>query len=296
MISVAESVPEGLYTVQVMAQIAANGRERIATATTLPLVDRLPSGRGPHGEPFELREDQRRLPPSLTDRIAVLVTPKSPYTFELPDRSVTLPRYLETTFPLETTRAAGFLAPITFTARGGTLEPLRLQKPRVKADLPAATRDRLSVAGVLWSGVNSELRTHRVVVTAHSSQEGRAVDLTRSFELKLRPAYQPSGEPPRLEIRAGESATVAVGANRLAPFAGPIAVRPSGDGGLILPALVVIPERVDRATMKIEVPPGTKPAVYHVALPGSARVAKFDEDVTGKPIEVVVVAPKGGRS
>ena len=52
----------------------------------------------------------------------------------------------------------------------------------------------------------------------------------------------------------------------------------------------------DHAEMKIVVPPGTKPGVYRVALPGSARVSKFDEPVTGKPIEVVVVAPKGGRS
>ena len=62
------------------------------------------------------------LPPTLTDRIAILVTPPSPYTFELPDRLVVLPRYLETTFRLETTRLAGFDAPITFVARGGTLD------------------------------------------------------------------------------------------------------------------------------------------------------------------------------
>ena len=108
----------------------------------MPLIDRLPTGHGPHGEPFELREDQRRLPPTLTDRIAILVTPPSPYTFELPDRLVVLPRYLEATFRLETTRVAGFDGPITFVARGGTLERLNLQKPRVKAELPPATRDQ----------------------------------------------------------------------------------------------------------------------------------------------------------
>ena len=44
------------------------------------------------------------------------------------------------------------------------------------------------------------------------------------------------------------------------------------------------------------VPAGTKPGTYRVTLPGSALVSKFNEAVTGKPIEVVVVAPKGGRS
>ncbi len=75
-IGVAESVAEGVYSVQVVARTRAEGREHTAVATTLPLIDRLPTGHGPHGEPFELREDQRRLPPTLTDRIAILVTPR----------------------------------------------------------------------------------------------------------------------------------------------------------------------------------------------------------------------------
>ncbi len=295
-ITVADTVPEGLYSVQVVARTRADGRERVTLATTLPLIDRLPSGRGPHGEPFELREDQRRLPPTLTDRIAILVTPPSPYTFELPDRLVVVPRYLEATFRLETTRAAGFDAPITFVARGGTLDPLNLQKPRVVAEVPVATRDRTTVAGVLRSGVNSELRKHRVTVTAHAIDEGRSVDLTRTFELETRVSYEPSAEPPRPEIPAGKSAMVAIRANRIPPFNGPITIRPSGGAGWVLPPVVEIPAGVDHVELKVLVPPGTRPGVYRVALPGSARVAKFDEPVTGKPIEVVVVAPKGGRS
>src|SRR5262249_40777016 len=147
-ISVADSVPEGLYSIQITARIRTGGGERTTIATTLPLIDRLPAGRGPHGEPFELREDQRRLPPTLTDRIAVLATPPAPYTFELPDQSVVLPRYLEAAFRLVTTRAAGFDAPITFVARGGILEPSNLQKPRVVAAIPSATRDKTTVAGI----------------------------------------------------------------------------------------------------------------------------------------------------
>ena len=145
--------------------------------------------------------------------------------------------------------------------------------------------------------MNSELRKQRVTVTAHAAHEGRTIDLTRTFELLTQVAYEPSAEPQRLEIQAGESATVAIRANRLPPFNGPITVRPSGVAGLDPARSVVdIAEGLDRAEMKIVVPPGTKPGVYRVALPGSARVSKFDEPVTGKPIEVVVVAPKGGRS
>ena len=75
------------------------------------------------------------------------------------------------------------------------------------------------------------------MVTAHATHEGRAVDLTRTFELKIQVAYEPSAEPQRLEIQAGESATVAIRANRLPPFNGPITIRPAGDAGWILPRL-----------------------------------------------------------
>ena len=89
---------------------------------------------------------------------------------------------------------------------------------------------------------------------------------------------------------------MAIRANRLPPLNGRITVQPSEVPGLVLPSVVDIAEGLDRAEMRIVVPSGTKPGVYRVALPGSARVSKFDEPVTGKPIEVVVVAPKGGRS
>ena len=293
-LAVSDAVPEGLYSVQVIGKISVNGQDRRVSSTTLPLVDRLPTGRGPHGEPFELREDQRRLPPSVIDRIAILVTAPSPYTFELPDRLVTLPRYLETEFRLETTRVAGFREPIAFTARGGSLDPLNLQKPRLKAELAPATPDRPVIKGILKSGVNSELRKQRVTVTAHTTHEGRSIDLTRTFDLVTKVAYEPMPEPRRLEIKGGQTATVSIRANRLPPFHGPIAIQLTGIAGWGLPAELEIPEGVDDAKLKIAVPPGTKPGVYRVGFAGSARVSKFDESVTGQPLEVVVVAAKGG--
>jgi hypothetical protein len=295
-IVVADSVPEGVYSVQVVAKTPSNGPGSTSVATTLPLIDRLPTGRGPHGEPFELREDQRRLPPTLTDRIAVEVTSPSPYTFELPDRSVVLPRYLESSFRLDTTRVEGFDAPITFTARGGTLDPLNLQKPRVLAEIAAATREQKTVSGVLRSGVNSELRKHRVTVTAHAEHDGRVIDLTRTFELQTKLAYEPSAEPQKLEVVAGESAEVSVRANSLAPFTGPVTIRPAGVEGWSLPEAVELAEGADVAKLTFVVPKETKPGTYRITLPGSARVSKFNEAVVGKPVEVVVVEPRGDGS
>ncbi len=295
-IVVGPDVPEGLYSVQLEARTQVAGQEIKALATTLPLIDRRPSGRGPHGEPFELREDQRRLPPSLTNRIAILVTSSSPFTFELPEPTVVLPRYLEAKFRIETTRVPGFDGPITFTAQGGSLDPLNLQKPRVKSEIPPATLEQQNIEGILRSGVNSELRKQRVTVTAHAAHEGRAIDLTRTFELRTQVAFEPAAEPQRIEIKAGESATVALRGNRLPPFAGPIAIRPSGAQELRLPDTVELAEGADQADLKLVVPSELKPGTYRIEFSASAHVSKFDEVVKGKPIEVVVVKPTGDGS
>ncbi|MFO0953761.1 MAG: hypothetical protein U0835_21915 [Isosphaeraceae bacterium] len=293
-IEVDRSVPLGLYSVRVIATAKAGVQDVSAVATTLPLIDRLPTGHGPHGEPFELREDQRRLPPSLTDRVAVLVVEPSPFTFELPSKLVVLPRYLDAEFPLETTRQAGFDAPIAFEARGGTLEPLMLQKPRVKADLPPATRaDPVSI-GILRSGVNSEVRRHYVTVTAHAEHDGRGIDLTRRFELTMKPAFEPAADPPKIEVEPGAEVTASIRANRLPPFQGAVTVKPAGVNGWELPESFEIAEGAEKTALKIKVPAGTKPGTYRITLASTARVAKFDESANGKPVEVVVVAPKGG--
>ncbi len=137
-IRVAESVPEGVYSVQLVARIgpmAATHRH----CHDPPLIDRLPTGRGPHGEPFELREDQRRLPPTLTDRIAILVTPRSPFTFELPDRLVVLPRYLEASFRLET--SARRRVRRTDLVRRQGREPGAVEPPEASAQGRASPRD-----------------------------------------------------------------------------------------------------------------------------------------------------------
>ena len=44
-------MPEGLYSVQVVARAKTGNGERATLATTLPLVDRLPSGADPMANP-----------------------------------------------------------------------------------------------------------------------------------------------------------------------------------------------------------------------------------------------------
>ncbi len=102
--------------------------------------------------------------------------------------------------------------------------------------------------------MNTELRKHASRSPHTPTYEGRGIDLTRTFDLLTQVAYEPSAEPQRVEIQAGESATVAIRANRLPPFNGRITVRPSEVAGLILPSVVEIAEGLDHAEMKIVVP------------------------------------------
>src|SRR5262249_43580791 len=233
------------------------------------------------------REDQRRLPPTLTDRVAVVVTPSSPFDFNLSEARVVLPRYLSAPFRIETTRAPGFDAPITFEARGGQLEDDGQRRRSMSADVPAATREQLVVQGRLNSLVQTKLDPQRVTVTGTAKHEGRIISLTRTFDLELRVAYEPTSEPARVELKPGGSAKVKISANRLPPFDGSVTVRPGRVAGLSLPEAVTIPAGQPGIELRLHAASDLKPGKYTIALPGTARVAAFQEPVNGKPLEII---------
>ncbi len=294
----------GIYTVQVIARAQEN-QKLTAIGRTHPLIDRLPTGRGPHGEPFELREDQRRLPATLNDRIALLITPPSPFDFEIADGSrpassqqtarslttpvVTLPRYLAARFQIKTTRATGFDGPITFVARGGELEGERLRAPRVSTTIPAATLDQSVVTAVLSSRVQTKLVKHRVTLTGMVEHSGSSISLTRTFDLDIRVAFEPSAIPARIELRPGETAMVQIQARRLKPFAGLVTVAPKQVAGLTLPESITIPAGHDRVEVELKAAADVKPKKYSISLPGSARVGKFQESSKGQTLEVIII-------
>ena len=90
--------------------------------------------------PFALREDQRRLPPALADRLALQVVPGGPFDFELPRNIVELARYQHAEIPIVTTRQLGFEEAITFQAKGGQLADTsegRTPGPSIREFFPA---------------------------------------------------------------------------------------------------------------------------------------------------------------
>ena len=288
------STPEGVYTVQVTAtgQVTASGtagETRVQTlAQTFPLIDRNPIGRGPHGEAFELREDQRRLPPSLLDRIAVVVLPESPFDFEIVPELVTLPRYGHTTFPIQTKFRQDFAGPVSFVPRGGTLESNRLQKPTVTTEISTATSERTLLNAKLSSGVNTPLTRHRVTVTGTAIHNGRTIHLTRTFELETKIAFSPAAEPSQLTLSPGETVMLKIAANRIPPYDGPLAVTPVAPDGLVFPNNIEFAARQTYATVELKVAPDIKPGKYTVKLPASARIGKFSERNDRGKLEVIV--------
>src|SRR5206468_7220176 len=116
-LSAAPAAPIGLHTLQILARPAAIEGAAPTPVRTLPLIDRqiVNVDLIPHA----LREDQRRLPPALTDRFAVQITRPATFTFELPEPLVTLGRYQKVDFPILVNRFPGDASTITFSAKGG---------------------------------------------------------------------------------------------------------------------------------------------------------------------------------
>ena len=280
-----QSVPLGL---QVLASGTSDKTRISAVAKTSPLVDRLPAGRGPHGEAFELREDQRRLPPTVTDRIAVLVVSETPWDFEILEDTVIVPRYVQADFTIHTSRRPGYLEPITYIARGGLLEQRQLQKPSITTTIPEATPETPEINAVLKSGVNTQLERHRVTVTGSARDGARTLHLTRTFELETKTAYRPVPEISEIELRRGSDTIVTISVNRLPQFNGPVRLILSAPDGIQIPDSIQVPSGEPSVDVKLIVGNDVKPGTHSVTITGDAVIGTFLERVRGDDLNVVV--------
>jgi hypothetical protein len=246
-LSAAGTTPLGLHTVQILARLtAAPGRtgqpgEGLGSTVvhTRPLVDR--QLLNPDLIPYSLREDQRRLPPSVSDRLALQITEPAPFTVDLAEPTVILARYQQAPIPLVMTRRPGFDGPITFTARGGQLADKEEGRTRVYAEFPAATAKNLQVQGSIHSRILTNLGKTPIEVRASGVYKGRTITLLRSFELEIRPAFAVSAEPALVKLAPGSMARVRLVVDRARTFTGPVTVSLSPVGGLDLPEKVTIP-------------------------------------------------------
>ncbi len=275
--------PLGLHTLQIRAEISvANASGSSTLVRTQPLIDRqiVNVDLIPHA----LREDQRRLPPSLTDRFALQVTPPSYFTFELPESLVTLGRYQHADFPLAVTRVNGFAGPLAFKAKGGQIERKEEGRSRVYAEF---TQDK----GTIVSKILTNVAKHRVDVSAVGIQNGRRVSLMRTFDLDVRAAYVIKADPPLLKIEPGATAKLRLTAERMTTFDSDVTLQLTPVLGLDLPTTITIPRGQTFIDVPIAIPPDRAPTRYNVQWSASAEVNGFEEDQRGR-FEVEVVKTK----
>lgn len=286
----AESVPEGLSTLQVVGTAALEaGGTLQAVVKTKPLVDR--QLKNVDLIIYALRDDQRHLPPSLTDQIALMITPPAPFAVDLPNEAVKLTRYQTAEFSIATTRAAGFASPITFAVQGGQIGEEQQERNQVYARFNPATTDRLMTSGTFFNRILTNINKHRVDLTATSEVDGRRVNLIRTFTLDIQSAFQPTFEPSAPTVEPGGSVRMKVLANRVPTFDGPVSFNLSPQSGLQFPATVEIPKGESAVEFEVKVDPKQNPGRYNLRIEAAGFVGKYEESFNVPNVSVEVKKP-----
>lgn len=304
-LKVAESAVESLSTLQIVARAKGTvSRPKsdkpnetmpvdvaMETVVTVhPLIDRQPANKD--RILTALRIDQRELPPSLTDRLALQVTPPSPFDFELMAELVPLPKYQTADIPIATRRQAGFASPITFSAKGGQLGNEREERVQVYFRAPAATPETLNVNGTLFNRILTNYQKNRVDLSATAEYEGHQVTLTRTFDVDIHAAFAPKFEPAEIELLPGEKGTLKVLAGRVPTFDGEIELTVQNPPGqFVQPESIKLAAGKPDAPLEITVKPGTNPGRYQIRYETTGYVGKFQELVRNPILTVNVKKP-----
>jgi hypothetical protein len=288
-LKVPRSVAAGLYTLRVEGQAKLeDGRTLSSVAKTQPMIDRQEVNVDliKHA----LRENQRFLPPSLTETIALFVTPPASFTFDLPDASVTLARYLHADFPIATTRTAGFDGPITFATRGGPVGKKSQLRIQVYTEIPDATQSQLNPTARIFARNQAQIAKSRIDVDATGAYQGRKVTLSRSFQLDLKTAFEVTAEPAQITLQPGESQTVHLSVTRLSTFQGAVTVEPSRVTGIELPESMTIPADQSSIEFEIKIPADYKPGKFNIRLPSTSPIENYQEETQGNQLQIEVKA------
>ncbi|MDA1053305.1 MAG: hypothetical protein O3C40_22880 [Planctomycetota bacterium] len=289
------SAPEGLATLQIVGrwQSVDPNSEMTATAaaraTTLPLIDQRIKDKDLRES--ALREDQLRPPPSLTNRLALLITPPAPFDLQLPEATLLITKYVEGEFPIVTTRAAGFASSISFTARGGQIGPEAEERSNVFLRFPTATPDELNVSGLVFNRILTQYGKFRVDVSATANDDARRVTLNRTFELDLKPAFSPAPEPASAEIEPGGTAICRLLANRTPAFDGVVTLTPTPLSGFQFPEKIEIPAGQSHVDIEVKAAAETAPGSYQLRMTTRGFVGKYEEEVNGPNLSITIKKP-----
>jgi hypothetical protein len=261
-----------------------------AVARTAPLVDR--QLLNVDLLKYALRENQRRLPPSLSSTIALQVTPPAPFSVELPEPAITLVRFLSAEFPIHTARRGGFAGELAFKAVGGQLGEESEIRRQVYTRFTPATADKLTASGTFYSRNLPNDAKDRVDLSAVGVVDGRRIELIRSFDLDLKGGFDVTVEPSSVTVAPGETAAVRLVAGRVGSFTGPITIEPQESPGLNVPAKIEIPSGADGVDVKVAIPADFAPRRVRIRYQASGKVGQFVEEPRPKDIEINVKIPE----
>ncbi len=287
------STPQGLATLQIVGRWKSaepsGGPSATAWATTRPLIDQ--RIKDSDLRLTALRDDQLSPPPSLSNRIALLIIPPSSFDMHLPEATLLVTKYVDGKFPIVTTRSTGFTSPITFTARGGQIGAEAEERSNIFVRLPAATPDQLAVDGLVFNRILTAYGKFRVEVIATASEETRRVTLTRTFEMEVKSAFSPTAEVATVEIDIGGTATFRILANRTPAFDGPVNLTSSTLNGFECPEKIEIPAGQAHVDLLVKAAPKTPPGNTQFRLVARGNVGKYEEEVNGPNLTITVKKP-----
>ncbi len=287
---VADNAILGLSTLQIIAKTKVGEQEITAPLVVQPLVDRqiINVDLIKHA----LRENQRWLPASVTRGMALQIVPAIPFTVELAEPLLTLPRYQQATATIVTTRQAGFTEPITFTAIGGQVGEERQGRKQVFARIPSATMEQASVPALFISRSLANEITERIDVTAVAKQGDRTITVHRSLQVAVKPGFEIAIEPPPpAMLPPGSKFNVRLVAQRLPSFTGPVTIEPQRIAGLELPEQLIIAAAASSTEFEVVIPADFRPGRHRFRFVATGQVGNFQEEPKPKEFDLEVKAP-----
>ena len=286
--------PLGISTLEIVGRWKSEDGMSTAEAivSVHPMVDRQQIDKDRRY--YSLRDNQLRLPPSLTSRFALMVTPPPPFSIELPEELIVLTKYQTASFQVGTQRLAGvaFDAPIVFRVTGGQIGVEEQERDNVFAHIPAATIAQPKVEGVFHNRINTRYEKARVDLIATAEFGGHEVTLFRTFDLDLRSAFKPTFELTSEPVEPGGVAKFKVLANRTATYDGEVTIVPSQNYGLAIPEKIVIPVGQPFVELDIPIPADRTPGRINIRCESTGNVGRYEEHLREPNFSIDVMKPE----
>lgn len=286
----AGNAPLGIHTFTIEAKSTAGDLPLTARLSVQPLVDR--QLLNVDLIKYALRDNQRYLPPSVTNCVALQITPPAPFTVELAEPLVTLPRYLQTEVKIGIGRKSGFEGALQFAASGGQLGEESQGRRQVFGRYPVAEKGQTQAVATIHSRSQAQEAKERIDLTATGVHNGREVKLVRSFTLDCRPGFAVTCEPSSLVLPPGGVGQARLVVNRLPQFNGEVTVERAANFNLLAPETLLVPAGQDGVAFEVTVPADAKPGKQRLRFTASGQVGAFVEEPRPLDFEVEIKVEK----